>query len=297
MYHAKETGKNRYIFYDKGLGEKVFQMQELEQDMKKALKEEQFYLVYQPIFCLRTNNIVGIEALIRWKHPHKGEIYPGQFLPIAESSDLILNIGQWVFKQISIDVGDLLKRHNIKISINIANRQFKQAGFEDYVFKLIDDSDLDPQQVEPEIIEKTALDDSQHTKKVLESLSLKGVNISLDDFGTGYSSLSYLNQLSLQKIKIDRSFVSGIMHNRSNLSVVRAIVILAKSMDIITVAEGVETKDEHEMLKELGCDIAQGNYLSKPLSVDKLQELIGYQPAILNSEISLTEVSTSLEHE
>jgi len=270
MYHAKESGKNRFEFYNVGMRNEVYKHQVIENDLKTALKNDELYLVYQPQVNIEENQLVGVEVLIRWKHPTKGEIYPNQFIPIAEQSNLIIKIGEFVLTRAIEEVGELIEKYDFRLSINTTNRELGEDDFVDKIISTCRQRKFDLNHLEIEFIERDALEDITKTQKIIAKLHHEGVTFALDDFGTGYSSLSYINRLNVDVLKIDKSFIENIFVEENRLAIVKSIIAIAEHINLEIVAEGVERKEEYDVLKALECDIIQGYYLAKPMKLDAL---------------------------
>lgn len=274
MYQAKEEsqsqGKNTFYFYEPSLAEDLQKKVLLETELRKALEEEQFELYYQPQVNIKTDEIVGVEALLRWNHPTLGIVSPLDFIPLAEETGLIIPIGEWVLKTAS----EQAKRWQMAgyppmtMAINVSIRQFMSYGFADFVQKTLDEVGLEPKYVELEITESMTID-VQYAERILKTLQAIGVKVSIDDFGSGYSSLNYLSNLPINKLKIDRVFLLDL--NENNKAVVKAVIALAKSLELEVLAEGVETDDHVHFLKNLSCQLVQGYHYFKPLPAEKLE--------------------------
>lgn len=276
LYTAKETGRNTYQLYNDQINEEIMRKLELQNEIRKALENEEFTLYYQPQLDLAQNKIVGVEALIRWFHPEKGFISPGEFIPIAEESGLIIPIGEWVLleacKQVKrwTDMGI----DDIAISVNIATQHFLQRDFLIMVSQIIDQVGVEREKINLEITEGSLLKNTDNTIKMLKELRNRGFKISIDDFGTGYSSLGYLKNFPITTLKIDQSFIRNLPKNKEDQAIVATIINLAKSLDMEVVAEGVETKEALQILKNDDCDIIQGYYFSKPLPANEVEQTI-----------------------
>lgn len=262
MYKAKQKSKNRYEFYTKDLTKTVSSRLKIEQALSKALENQEFYLVYQPKYNLKTKEVFSVEALIRWENPILGNVSPDEFIYIAEEIGLIHEIGFFVFKKACQDFIKLNNKLNIKmITINVSTLQLVRSNFIDEIKKILIQTNMDTINIGIEITETYFIENMKDTKKSLNELQNLGFKILIDDFGTGYSSLQYLQKLPIDIIKIDKSFVSSLDDNDS---IIKAIVALSKSFNYITVAEGIETKEQEDKLIELGVDLGQGYLFSKP---------------------------------
>ena len=239
-------------------------------DFKDALWNKQIHLHYQPIVSLEDNAIRGFEALMRWDHPEKGAIYPNVFIPVLEESGLIIEASQWALEESLLALKRIEGRtgyhNNLFMSVNFSSRDFDADDFVDSVYNTISKSDVDPKNVHLEITERLLMGQPEQAKDTLEMCRKAGMHISLDDFGTGYSSLSYLHFFPIDTIKIDRCFVNDIATDENILKLVKAIVDLSKSMNMHTIAEGIEDETQASFLAGLGCDMAQGYHFAKPMS-------------------------------
>ena len=272
MYEAKRSGKNQLYVFEKHLEKSLVESVNIENELRHAIERNELYLVYQPQYSIKKEAFVGVETLIRWKHPVMGNVSPVKFIPIAERSDLITDITNWVIGKALTDLQDLLsKNKNLSLSINFSPKDFFNENFSKIIKqKLLNFPMIMPQQLEIEITERLAMENSIKTLKVFDELRDIGVTISLDDFGTGYSSMSYLNQYPIQVLKIDKTFVDEIGISRNGESICKMIILLSKSIGYKTIAEGAETIEQVEFLKEQGCDIIQGYFYSKPLPINEL---------------------------
>jgi diguanylate cyclase (GGDEF)-like protein len=276
MYHAKEQGKNNYQFYKQSMNSAAFERLTLENSIRKALIRDEFILNYQPRMDVRTGDIVGTEALIRWNNPKKGLMLPSEFIPLAEETGIILPIGEWVLKtacnQNKVWQDTCSLKTPVSVSINLSGHQFNQDSFFNMVEKVLDVSCLEPEYLELEITESVIMKNAKKTITMLKRLKRMGLTISMDDFGTGYSSFSYLKRFPLDIIKIDRSFIRDITNNPEDAAIVRAILAMAHNLKLKVVAEGVETEEQLEFLRDQGCDEIQGYLLSVPLSAEEVPE-------------------------
>ncbi|WP_438446173.1 bifunctional diguanylate cyclase/phosphodiesterase [Gorillibacterium sp. sgz5001074] len=273
MYIGKRTGGGSVRFYDSSLQEKAEQRVRLEQELRLALAQGQFELHYQPQVLMETGEITAAEALIRWKHPAKGYIPPMEFIPIAEETGLILEIGDWVLRQACRDMSQMQREglSSLRIAVNLSALQFGKEDLADTVRSVLQETKLEPRLLELEITE-TMMMDPVHALGVLVQLKNLGVRISIDDFGTGFSSLHYLNRFPIDKLKIDRSFVTDL--NGGEAPITTAIVSLARTLRLETIAEGVETPTQAEHLQKLGCTLAQGYLYYKPMTKEQLFQLL-----------------------
>lgn len=277
MFEAK-TSRNNYHFYTKEMDEQSLELLILEQHLRKAIKNNELLVHYQPQYSLTKGKVTGFEALIRWNHPEKGMIPPSVFIPIAEETGMINEIGHWVlYKACS----QLTKWHKIgyddlSISVNLSLRQFNETNLFNQVKQVIDYVALDPTLLKLEITESMSMN-VQHAIDVLNQLKELGVKISIDDFGTGYSSLSYLNKFPIDQLKIDQSFIRNMAKEKHNKAVIASIISIAKHLNVSVIAEGVETEEELNYLKGQGCFEIQGYYISKPLPADEITTFLEKQ--------------------
>ena len=275
---AKRQNKFSYQIFNQSMRGKALTLLQLENDLRKAIKREEFILHYQPIISLSNNKIQGFEVLVRWRHSERGLVSPDEFIPLAEETGLIIPLGSWVLreacKQMYAWKAKFGSSANWKVSVNISSRQLALPNFVAEVKQILLETKLDPHNLKLEITESSLVEDAQHTIAILQELKTLGIEFSLDDFGTGYSSLSYLHQFPFDTIKIDRSFVKSVGDNLEKLGIVRAIVTLARNLGMDTIAEGIETADQLAQLKALKCEYGQGYYLSKPLDKEILENTI-----------------------
>lgn len=266
MYMAKDNGKNNFKLFNQSMGAEVIKRINIENKLLTAIEKDEFYLVYQPQFSLKDNNMRGFEALIRWNNSELGLISPMEFIPLAEETGYIISIGKWVLQKACSKFHELQKEFNYygTIAVNISAVQFKDPQFLDMIRDILYETRLDPKYLELEITETVFIDSFENAIKTFNELKNLGIKISLDDFGTGYSSLSYLQQLPINTLKIDKSFIRAIGENDNRNSLVIPIISLARNMNILTVAEGVETEEQLGYLIDGRCDYIQGFLLGKP---------------------------------
>ena len=269
MYEAKRKGKSRYAFFEEAMNYGALERLHLERDLRRALKLEQFRVHYQPKVSLEDDTIVGFEALVRWEHPERGLVPPAQFIPLAEETDLIVPIGQWVLGE-ACRQGKEWQRHYpseppLMMSVNLSARQFEHPELAEDIARVLEKTGVDPCSLNLEITETVAMGDAPQAARIMRELKALGVKISIDDFGTGFSSMSYLQQFPADYLKIDCSFVSRLGESPEDMALVTGIVGLAHTLGMRTVAEGVESADQLAKVREVGCDLAQGYHFSKPL--------------------------------
>jgi diguanylate cyclase (GGDEF)-like protein/PAS domain S-box-containing protein len=282
MYQAKERGRNTYCYYDTTLGEQELDNIRLASAMREGLEQDQYKLYYQPKVCLKSNSVVGFEALIRWQHPNRGLVSPVDFIPLAETSGLIIPIGLEVLSKACT----LLKKGGIKpakIAVNLSAKQLHSSTLITDIQQAVDLAGLKYNMLEIEITESVAMENVDTNLAILHNIKSLGISIAIDDFGTGYSSLSYLKQLPVDVLKIDRSFIINLISSPEDKAIVTAIISLAKSLGLKVIAEGVEDINQLNLLKIMGCDEAQGYFFSKPVPeselpamTDKISKLMTY---------------------
>ncbi|OAB37114.1 PAS domain S-box protein [Paenibacillus macquariensis subsp. defensor] len=274
MYEVKRNGKNGFQYYSSQLDEHVMEKLELEADLRKAIIQNELLIHYQPQINLRTKQVIGVEALLRWNHSKKGIISPEVFIPIAEETGIIDEIGAWVLREACIQMKQWQQQYcwNIPVSVNLSTQQFHQEHLVKEVQNILNETRLSPKFLELEITESMMMD-AARSCQILSVLSGLGIRLSMDDFGTGYSSLSYLKLFPIHKIKIDRSFINDITINDEDRAIVATIIALANNLKMSVIAEGVETKEQVQWLMENGCDDIQGYYFSKPITASEIERL------------------------
>ena len=272
MRYTKNEGKNNYQFYSESMNSFVLECLMLESDLHKALERDELMLYYQPKVDAATRMVKGMEALIRWKHPDKGLIPPMQFIPLAETSGLIIPIGEFVIRTVCEQIKTWQKAgyKQISISLNVSGRQFDQQNLIELVKEALQDTMISPQCLEVEITESTIMRNPEKALLSLTELKALGIGILIDDIGTGYSSLSYMKRLPLDFLKIDQSFVKSLATDPRDQAIVRATIAMAHSLNLKTIAEGVETEEQLSFLQEHGCDEIQGYLFSRPLPAEEI---------------------------
>ena len=283
MYRAKQSGRNNYQFFTLKMQQDSIRALQLTNALHHAIDQGQLSIHYQPQISLNSKTIVGAEALLRWQHPEFGAVSPVEFIPIAEDTGDIYRIGAWVLEQ-SIAQLQAWQQEGLQLgrmAVNLSAAQFRHPQLPDQVANMLRKSGLDPQMLELELTESVSMDDPLAVIEMMDRLVELGVQMSIDDFGTGYSSLSYLKRFRVSRLKIDQSFVRDIMTDADDRAIVSAIINLAKSLGVKTIAEGVETADQLEFLKKAGSDEVQGYYFSRPLTADEFAEFCrGYRPPV-----------------
>jgi len=276
MYHAKEKGRNHFQFFSEHMNIEVLERFSMENSLRNAADKKDFQLYYQPQFDSSTGRIIGVEALIRWMHPEKGMLLPDTFIPISEDSGLIMPIGSWVLRTACEQnkAWQIEGFPPIYVTVNISGIQFRQKNFLESVAQTLLDTGLEPQYLELELTESILMEPTETTFNTLNELKATGVRIAIDDFGKGYSSLGYLKRLPIDTLKIDRSFVHDIISNPDDRAIVRAIISLARSLNLKVIAEGVETHEQLSYLQEQGTDGIQGFLLSEPITPNSFTQLL-----------------------
>jgi diguanylate cyclase (GGDEF)-like protein/PAS domain S-box-containing protein len=276
MYQAKENGHQSYKFFKAAMNVRAVGRQSIEESLRRALEREEFTVHYQPKISLRSGEITGAEALLRWTHPTRGLVSPAEFIPVAEECGLMVPIGQWVLcaacKQARAWMDAKLPLGTM--AVNISAMEFRDEHFLAGVFAVLQETDLDPRFLELELTESVLMKHAESAATILKTLRAKGVQVALDDFGTGYSSLSYLRKFAIDALKIDQSFIHQIMTIPDETTIVTAVISMGRSLKLRVVAEGVETREELEFLKAQQCDEAQGFYFSRPLAAEQFARLL-----------------------
>jgi diguanylate cyclase (GGDEF)-like protein/PAS domain S-box-containing protein len=287
MYRAKERGKNCYEVFDAAMHSRAVARLQLETDLRKAIERNEFRVYYQPIVSLLTNSLVGFEALVRWQHPHRGLIPPGEFLPLAEETGLILPIDHGVLREAARQTKEWQQRYpsakELRINVNLSTKQFTQPGLVERVRDVLVQTELDGKFLTLEITESAIMEESRALSDLLEQIRKLDIRLYLDDFGTGYSSLGYLHRFPIHSLKIHSSFVGQLGREDDPGQLVRTITTLAENMSMGVVAEGVETREQLSMLRDLRCQRVQGYYFSKPLSAPDAERLIDKEMAWLET--------------
>jgi diguanylate cyclase (GGDEF)-like protein/PAS domain S-box-containing protein len=285
MYQAKASGRCNVRFYQKDMRENLYLRKKLERELRKAIAENQLEVFYQPQIDARRNQIVGVEALLRWSHPERGYIPPAEFIPIAEESSLIFEIGEWVLKTACMQRRDWQERGlgPIRIAVNLSAVQFLYRDLVGVVVHCLDQSGISPDQLELEITEGVLMRDTEATMTTLRRLTQLGIQIAVDDFGTGYSSMAYLKRFPVTKIKIDQAFVTDVTSDRGDAAIADAVISLAHGLGLTVAAEGVERLEQANYLRARGCDELQGFYFGRPMPASafeqRLREIAGGRPA------------------
>ena len=276
MYKAKDEGRNTYQYYSSNMTEQAFERVVMETAMRAGIKNEEFVVYYQPQVNGKTNKLIGMEALVRWKHPTMGIVSPAKFIPLAESTGLIVELDRYVMKTAMKQVSQWYKDglNPGILAMNLAVKQLKQDDSIDMFQSLIQETACNPEWLELEVTEGQVMAHPEEAIEILHRISDLGIELAIDDFGTGYSSLSYLKKLPISKLKIDREFVKDLPDDNEDAAITKAVIALAKSLHLRVIAEGVETKEQKDFLVENGCDNIQGYFYSKPIPADEFEELL-----------------------
>lgn len=276
MYKAKEAGKNQYCFFNQIMSDKVLRYNDIENNLRDAVKNNELLIHYQPQIDIRSGKVIGMEALVRWNSKKLGFVLPNEFIPIAEKTGVIFEIGSWVFKEVCNQVKAWIEKgyEFNYAAINISPVQIKQPIFLDKVSKIINDMDLPSSLVEVEITENVLLDSIDDNLDKLNELKKLGIKIALDDFGTGFSSLNYLRMLPIDVLKIDKSFIDGICSNKEQNLITDEIIQLSHKLNYRVIAEGVETEQQLSILSEMNCDYVQGYYFSRPVPSEEMENML-----------------------
>jgi EAL domain-containing protein (putative c-di-GMP-specific phosphodiesterase class I) len=275
MYRAKEKGKARYEIFDHGMHGKAVNRLKLESDLRDAVQMRQFVLHYQPIVSLHTGQLAGFEALVRWQSPERGMVPPLDFIPVLEETGLIVEMGEWaIFESLGqlkhwTDAG--LASNGVTMAVNVSRRQLLSAHLSQTIAHALQKFEMAGERLEVEITESSVMVNREVAVHVLDQLRMREVHLSMDDFGTGHSSLSCLHQFPFTTLKIDREFVRDCAQKQSSLEVVRAILSLARVLELKVIAEGVETQEQMNLLRTLGCDFAQGYFIAKPMPTNQAE--------------------------
>ena len=283
MYRAKDGGRARYEVFDEGMRGRAIERLRVENDLRRALERDELRLEYQPVVSLRNFSLVGVEALLRWRHPERGEIPPSEFIPIAEENGLIEPIGRWVLERACRQAAEWYRARPdaapLTMSVNLSAVQVSRCSLPDVVRSILRSTGLDPACLSLEITETVMVRDAEGLGEVLNALKAVGVRLVLDDFGTGYSSLSYLTRLPLDVLKVDRSFVDGLGSEPRDTAITETIIAMSRALSLDVVAEGVETSDHVRELRRLGCGLAQGFHFSRAVPAAEITRALEHGPA------------------
>jgi len=278
MYRAKELGRNNFQFYSEDMNHSILEHLAMEKELKEAIQREQFTLMFQPKVSLFDYGITGVETLIRWEHPDKGMITPDRFIPVAEETGQILEIGDWVLEQSCRQISSLIRNNvlpnSAKVAVNLSAKQFADPDLAQRIRNVIEISQLPPECLELEITESTLMDDVESAIGIMQEIKKTGVSIAIDDFGTGYSSLAYIKRFPIDVLKVDRSFVMDIPEDQNDMAITAAVIAMAHKLSLEVVAEGVETQEQLHFLRRNNCDEGQGYLFSRPLSLGQLHQFL-----------------------
>jgi len=276
MYHAKDNGRNNYRVFAPEMNRRVLNHMQLDNALRDALKNNELYLVYQPLIDLKQQKVVGFEALLRWHSSVLGQVSPVDFIPMAEENGLILEMGEWVMEEACRQIKKWQRAglKNLYVAVNISGRQFRQTCLPEVVARVLKKTGLNAKYLELELTESLLIEDVEHVVETMYALKDMGTKLAIDDFGTGYSSLSYLKQFPVDKLKIDRSFISELASSQNDAAIAKAIINLGHSLNIQVLAEGVENEYQRDFIISHGCDFAQGYFYKKPETPDKIYEYL-----------------------
>jgi EAL domain-containing protein (putative c-di-GMP-specific phosphodiesterase class I) len=276
LYRAKDRGRDRIQLYNPALNVRVFEQMVLESRLRRAIEQCQFVLLYQPQIELSGGEVVGFEALLRWRHPELGLVRPNEFVPLAEESGLIEPLGLWVLRTACLQhrAWREARLPPVRLAVNMSARQFQRSGLEERIREVLAETEMAANCLELELTETVLMQEGDQTASLLASLSELGIGLALDDFGTGYSSLSYLKRFPITRVKIDRSFVRDIATSEGDAAVARAVIAMAHGLGVEVVAEGIETLEQLAVLRRYDCDEGQGYLLGRPVVPTAVPELM-----------------------
>ena len=273
MYKAKEDGRDTYRFYNEAMTKKAFERIVMESSLRTALEKKEFIVYYQPQIDGQTNKLIGMEALVRWRHPVMGLVSPIKFIPLAEETGLIISLDQWVMKTAMNQIVQWYKDglNPGVLALNLAIKQLQQENFMEILSSLLEETGCKPEWLELEVTEGQIMNDPERAIITLNQINKLGIELAIDDFGTGYSSLSYLKRLPIDKLKIDQSFIKDLPSEDEDVGITKAVISLANSLNLKVIAEGVETQEQKDFLVENGCNNIQGYFYSKPIPADDIK--------------------------
>ena len=276
MFRAKDAGRNTYRFFNEEMNEDAVEQITIHAGLWRALEAEQFVLHYQPQVEIASGRLIGAEALLRWSHPDLGLVSPGRFIPVAEETGLIVQIGDWVLREACREAVRWREagKGELVVAVNLSAIRFKRGNIEQSVARALEESGLDPHRLELELTESILIRDSENVLSAVKRLKQMGVKLSIDDFGTGYSSLAYLKRFEVDKLKIDQTFVRDLVPNSEDAAIVRAIIQMARSLGRKTIAEGVESQHVLDLLGLIECDEVQGYHCGRPMAAAAFQEFL-----------------------
>jgi diguanylate cyclase (GGDEF)-like protein len=277
MYKAKASGKSRPEVFVQGMYTQALARLRLETDLRKALKNQEFVLYYQPIICFKTGFIAGFEALVRWQSPDRGFVTPGEFIPLAEETGLIIPLGEWVLESACAQMQfwhKYLGDDRLMLSVNLSGRQFSQPNLVEKITEILTEIHFNHLSLKLEITESMVMDDVESAIAILKRLKALNLQLSIDDFGTGFSSFNYLHRFPMDTLKVDKSFVSQMDESEKNIEIVSTIIMLGHKLNMDVVAEGIETESQMQKLRQLGCNYGQGYFFAKPLSSEDATQFL-----------------------
>jgi len=278
MYRAKELGRNNFQFFSEDMNTSILHNLEIEKELHTAIKRDQFVLMYQPKIRLSDNKVTGVETLVRWMHPEKGMIPPDHFIPIAEETGQIIDIGAWVLERSCHEIGSLIRDgllpEESKVAVNLSARQFADPNLLQTILDVMTKSKIDPTNLELEITESILMDDVESAIAIMQAIKDRGIHIAIDDFGTGYSSLAYIKRFPIDVLKVDRSFVMDIPEDTNDMAITAAVIAMAHKLSLSVVAEGVETEEQLSFLRANHCNDGQGYLFSRPLTLPQLHHFL-----------------------
>jgi EAL domain-containing protein (putative c-di-GMP-specific phosphodiesterase class I) len=276
MYRAKEHGRDNYQLYTPAMNARIVERLALESNLRRGLERGEFEVYYQPQVNVRTEQVVGVEALVRWHHPERGLVLPAEFIPVAEETGMIVPLGEWVLRTACAQnkAWQEAGLPPMRVAVNLSARQFQQRSLTDIVAQVLEETGLSPHLLELEVTESVAMQDLDFTITMLRNLREMGVQIAIDDFGTGYSSLAYLKRFPIDAVKIDRSFVCDLMVDPNDAAIVTTVITMAHSLELSVIAEGVETEAQLAFLNQQQCDEMQGFLFSKPVPAGVLEKIV-----------------------
>jgi EAL domain-containing protein (putative c-di-GMP-specific phosphodiesterase class I) len=274
LYSAKKAGGNRHVFYDSALNDAAVERLLMKSRLRRSFERDELLLEYQPKYDLSNGKVMGAEALVRWHSPDIGRIQPSDFIPLAEETNLIVEIGEWVIDRVCADLAHWQRTYGNpgRIAINLSLKQLRQRNFFNSVSKIFQRHGIKPTDIEFEITESTLAEDIGRTVQILETLRAYGLQLAIDDFGTGYSSLTALQKFPIKTLKIDRSFVTNAAEDANDAAIIRAIIDMSRSLDLEVVAEGIETQAQLEFLRALKCDFGQGMLFGEPMDAARFSQ-------------------------
>jgi EAL domain-containing protein (putative c-di-GMP-specific phosphodiesterase class I) len=275
MYHAKQSGRSTYRFFAARMNAEAVAHLALRSGLHRALERSEFELHYQPQVSLKGGTLIGVEALIRWNHPEGGLVLPGEFIPVAEDSGLIVPMGDWVLRQACRQAALWQAQgHKLTMAVNLSALQFRRGDLEKAVGEALAESGLDPAALELELTESIMIQDHEAVMDMARRLGRMGVQLSIDDFGTGYSSMAYLKRFAVDKLKIDQSFIKDVHTDNDSAAITRAIIQMAHSLNLTVIAEGVEDEAAGAFLRDHGCDQAQGYLYGRPMTALRFERTV-----------------------